>query len=233
MSAHPKIGITTDIEGEYFRLGHHYCSAVIAAGGVPLLIPPAGEPSLYAGRIDGLVISGGDDLAPFYYQERMLPVVKAVTRQRSDFEFALLGEVMDLGKPVLGICYGMQLTNVFFGGTLHQDLSYAPSVEIDHKNNYHIIVITENRFLKKGRFSVNSTHHQAIKRLGNSLSAFAYSDDNVIEAYYRKDYPFLVGVQWHPERLPDNELSLCLFRSFVGAAECRQSFCSVSKYSGI
>lgn len=218
MSCNPVIGITTDIEGEYLRIKHHYCGAVTSAGGVPLLIPVTGCPTDYADRIGGLLISGGDDLDPFYYNEEAGAEVTVVPRQRSDFEFALLRIIISLGKPVLGICYGMQLINVFFGGSLYQDLNSQALVAIDHGNDYHIIVITENRFLKEGRFSVNSTHHQAVKRLGNGLYSFAYSKDNLIEAYFKKDYPFLVGVQWHPERLPDDWLSGCLFRSFIGAA---------------
>jgi putative glutamine amidotransferase len=112
----------------------------------------------------------------------------------------------------------MQLLNVAFGGTLYQDIESQVSVEINHKKDYHIIVITENRFLEKGRFSVNSTHHQAIKKLGTGLSAFAYSTDNLIEAFFRENYPFLIGVQWHPERLKDKELSLRLFELFVEAS---------------
>ncbi len=112
----------------------------------------------------------------------------------------------------------MQLINVVFGGTLYQDIDSDAKVEISHKKDYHMIVITENRFLKEGRFSVNSTHHQAIKKLGKHLSAFAYSTDNLIEGFYKEDYPFLMGIQWHPERLPGNELSTALFKSFIKAA---------------
>jgi putative glutamine amidotransferase len=213
----PLIGITTDIEGEYLKLKHYYPDAIIKAGGVPLLIPPAGN-TFYAKSINGLIIPGGDDLDPLYYNEALMPHVKPVSRKRSDFELSLLKEVVSLRKPILGICYGMQLINVAFGGTLYQDIDSQVSVEINHKKDYHMIVIAENRFLKKGKFSVNSTHHQAIKELGTDLLAFAYSTDNLIEAFYMKDYPFLVGVQWHPERLPDNELSVKLFKSFVEAS---------------
>lgn len=214
----PVIGITTDIDGEYLRLRHYYWEAIAESGGVPVLLPPAGNADLYAERINGLLVSGGNDLHPSYYHEEMLPQVKPVSGKRSDFELSLLKNIIALQKPVLGICYGMQLINVFFGGTLYQDIEAQMSVVINHKKNYHIVVITENRFLKKGTFSVNSTHHQAIKKLGQNLFAFAYSGDNLIEAFYKKDYHFLVGVQWHPERLLDNELSLSLFKSFIMAA---------------
>ncbi len=214
----PIIGITTDVEGEYLKVKHRYPDAIARAGGIPFLIPPSGSTAFYAERIKGLLIPGGNDLDPFYYNEPMMSNVRPVSRKRSDFEFSLLNEVVSLRKPVFGICYGMQLVNVAFGGTLYQDIESQVSVEINHKKDYHIIVITENRFLEKGKFSVNSTHHQAIKELGPDLLAFAYAPDNLIEAFYMKDYPFLIGVQWHPERLENSELSLRLFRSFVEAS---------------
>jgi putative glutamine amidotransferase len=214
----PLIGITTDLDGEYIKLKYYYCGAITAAGGLPMLIPPVGKSLPYARKIDGLLISGGADLNPHYYGEEMSSSVRPVSEQRSDFEISLLKEAMRFRKPVLGICYGMQLINVVFGGTLYQDIDSGDKVEISHKKDYHMIVVTENKLLKEGRFSVNSTHHQAIKRLGRHLSAFAYSMDRLIEGFYRQDYPFLMGVQWHPERLPDNALSTYLFKSFIKAA---------------
>ena len=213
------IGITTEIESEHFRIKHRYVDAILKSGGVPMLLPPVDNPKIYAGEIAGLLIPGGDDLDPSYYNEEKLPRVKLVSKERSGFEMALLKEMVKLRKPVLGICYGMQLINVAFGGTLYQDIESQLKVAINHKTDYHMIVITENRFLREGRFSVNSTHHQAIKEPGKGLSIIARSTDTLIEAFCRADYPFLIGIQWHPERQLEAELSVSIFDSFVRGAD--------------
>ena len=215
----PIIGITTDIEDEYFKVKKHYSEAVARAGGIPLLIPPEGNAAAHAEIIGGLLISGGGDIDPSYYHEKMLHMAATVPKKRTDFELSLLKKVIRLHKPVLGICYGMQLINVFKGGTLYQDIGSEVPVANGHKKGYHMIVLTENRFLRKGRFSVNSTHHQAVKKLGKGLTAFARSTDNLIEAFSKEKYPFLVGVQWHPERQLKEKISLRLFQSFIEAAD--------------
>jgi putative glutamine amidotransferase len=214
----PIVGITMDIEGEYYRIRIDYSAAIRKAGGIPVFLPPLVNTVSYAKMIDALLIPGGSDINPSYYHEEMLPQVKPVPHERSDFEISLLKTVMKLNKPVLGICYGMQLINVAANGTLYQDIDTQFSSDIDHRKDYHKIVIQENRFLNKGEFSINSTHHQAVKKLGTGLEGFAFSSDNLIEAFQAKDYPFLVGVQWHPERLLEESLSLELFRLFIEAA---------------
>jgi putative glutamine amidotransferase len=214
----PIIGITTDIDGDYLRLKKNYCDAVEEGGGIPLLLPPVVDSEPYAALMHGLLIPGGADLDPAYYHEDMQVHVTPVSRVRSDFEMELLRKVLNMNKPVLGICYGMQLLNVFFGGTLYQDISTQLPVALNHKNDYHMVVITENRLLMEGTFSVNSSHHQAVRTMGKGLSAIAYSEDQIIEAFCKEDHHFLVGVQWHPERMQKDNLSLHIFHSFINAA---------------
>ncbi|OGW53348.1 MAG: hypothetical protein A2Y81_03515, partial [Nitrospirae bacterium RBG_13_43_8] len=206
----PVVGITMNVEGEYYRIRRDYSAAITKAGGMPVFLSSLVNTEPYAEMIDALLIPGGRDVNPSYYHEEMLPQVELVPYERSDSEISLLKTVMKLNKPVLGICYGMQLINVASGGTLFQDIDTQLLSDIDHRKGYHKIAIQENRFLKKGEVSVNSTHHQAVKKLGIGLDGFAFSSDNLIEAFHAKDYPFLVGVQWHPERLLEDSLSLGL-----------------------
>lgn len=207
----PLIGITSDMDEEAFRIKHGYVSAVIRAGGMPVVFPAAfsetGDISRIAEMIDGLILPGGGDLPPGYYGEdiRVPPgCLNPVKLERVGFELALLREVADRRKPILGICLGMQLLNVAFGGSLYQDISHQVPDAGDHRRGVHVVTISSSfgsTFnLHPSSFVVNSFHHQAVKSPGAGLEVFASSEDGVIEGVYRADYPFLVGVQWHPER---------------------------------
>lgn len=226
MSGKPLIGITLDIEGEYLRLKQQYAYAIHKAGGLPLMIPPEIDAREAAEILDGLLIPGGDDIDPSYYSESSHPSVRPVRKERTGFEISLLKTIMELKKPVLGICYGMQLINIALGGNLHQDIETQLSNTLDHRSGTHKIKILKTHVsvafnsafsLQTSDFVVNSSHHQAVKTLGQGLVAGAWSDDNIIEAFYMPDYPFLLGVQWHPERMED-ELSRNLFNKFTESA---------------
>jgi len=129
---------------------------------------------------------------------------------------------MHLKKPVLGICYGLQFLNVFHGGTLFQDLPREfKNNSLNHRAWHKIKIYKKSKLyyiLGVETLRVNSSHHQGIKKLGRGLTASARSEDNLIEAIELENYPFYIGVQWHPERLSDNH-SLNLFKSFINAAE--------------
>jgi putative glutamine amidotransferase len=241
----PVIGITTDVDDKNFKLSRQYADAVEDAGACPVLLVPSNNISEIITKIDGLLISGGDDLHPSYYNETFLfqeglennennppspPFrkggmggfersykMKIVDRKRSDFELSLIREIIKPRMPVLGICYGMQLINVAFGGSLYQDIKAQLPLAIDHKKNYHMIKVRDNDYIPAGEFKVNSSHHQAIKVEGQGLKTVAISGDNIIEAICMDDYPFFLGVQWHPERLKD-KLSVKIFKSLVEAS---------------
>jgi len=204
-----------DREGEYLRLKYHYAEAVMKAGGLPLLTPHGNDPLSIAETIDGLLIPGGPDIDPSYFGEEPHPSLEIAPRERTDFEISVVKAIMRAGKPVFGICYGMQLINVAFGGSLYQDIGSQCDTAIDHRSGYHRITGGDSIF--GGEFMVNTSHHQAVRGLGDRLEVCAASDDQLVEAICLSDYPFLVGVQWHPER-SDDALSMNLFRRFVGAA---------------
>ncbi|MEW5745824.1 MAG: gamma-glutamyl-gamma-aminobutyrate hydrolase family protein [Nitrospirota bacterium] len=202
----PVIGITAGIDDELYSLRRNYCTAVEKAGGLPVILVPSPQtPPLLAAIVDGLLIPGGDDLAPEWYGETLsVPpeCLKEAPRERSEFEIALLHEMVRRGKPVLGICYGMQLINVAFGGTLYQDIALQEERAYRHQRTLHRILIASpfGGIASGEEFAVNSYHHQAVKDIGDGLEVFALSADGLIEGFYKKEHPFLVGVQWHPER---------------------------------
>ncbi len=229
----PVIGITADMDNETFKLRQDYVSAVASSGGLPLIITPVrADISRIAGMIDGLLLSGGDDLLPEYLGEEVsvpLERFKFVKKERTDFELGLLMEILKRQKPVLAICYGMQLVNVAHGGTIYQDIELQVNNAIDHRSGLHKVEIIDSFApdlnLPSSEFTLNSFHHQAVRVTGEGLKPFAKVADGIIEGIYKEDYPFLVGVQWHPERVlehetngRDRELSRIVLEAFIKRA---------------
>ncbi|NTU43615.1 MAG: type 1 glutamine amidotransferase, partial [Nitrospirales bacterium] len=210
-----------------FTLRQTYVSAVQRAGGLPFLLPPGSDLPVVADIIDGLLLPGGDDILPLYYGEEVSvqAEMRFVRPERTDCEISLLKAMAERRKPVLAICYGMQLLNVAFGGTLIQDIGEQIPGAGEHRGGTHLVDIIQSiPFCKKGiSGAVNSRHHQAVKAVGAGLEVWALSADGIIEGVYKRDHPFLVGVQWHPESQVEGPeicdiLSSMVFDAFISAA---------------
>lgn len=154
---------------------------------------------------DALIVTGGDDVNPALYNEKCNIEITESSINNDKLDYALIDAFIKANKPILGICRGIQVLNVFFGGSLYQDI---PNHRFNTDNERHNVIITKNSFLDKshsnnhGFLSVNSFHHQAIKDIAKGFSAVAISEDGYIEAIENNN---ILGVQWHPERLVDNE----------------------------
>ncbi len=176
---------------------------------------------------DGLILSGGYDICPEFYGEKAHKRLGALCKERDKFELNLIKEAMKRKINIFGICRGLQLLNVYFGGTLYQDLkSFGFKKEHSQKKEStkptHSVNILENSFLSQflpAKIRVNSFHHQGIKKLGKDLKITALSKDDIIEAIELERGKSLVfGVQWHPEAMK-NAHSKAIFKAFVKECE--------------
>lgn len=181
-----------------------YIKAVQIVGGLPIMIP-IGDPNTvktYVSMIDKLILAGGQNVAPEFYGEVELTETTDYNRERDAFELALVNEAVLQGKPILGVCRGMQLLNVALGGTLDQKVSGHWQKE-NFQKPVHSIAINQNSVLQKiyGTYAdVNSFHRQALKQVAGQLKVVASSNDGVIEAVESTDPTIQVlGVQWHPD----------------------------------
>ncbi|HMK55069.1 MAG TPA: gamma-glutamyl-gamma-aminobutyrate hydrolase family protein [Dissulfurispiraceae bacterium] len=219
----PLIGITAGHEGGSLCLRYDYVSAIENSGGIPVALPVFKGPADLCGNIDGLLFTGGADIMADYYGRRpFVPeeYIKPEKRERIEFEIGLMRESILKKVPILAVCFGMQLLNVYHGGTLFEDINYQLANAGDHRRGLHEINIVDlpgGTALKK-RYTVNSSHHQAVMDVGEALSVFASADDGIVEGIFKRDYNFCVGVQWHPERIFYDPLSVWLFDALIDAA---------------
>ncbi len=183
-----------------------YARGVLAAGGLPVYLPTSADPSDYAERLDGLVLTGGADIEPQRYGQ--VPQADLYTPEpaRDAFEMALLDGAARSGAPVLGICRGIQVFNVHGGGTLHQHV--AAHAGFDQPNTrLHSVELVEGSLAESlygPSIEVNSLHHQTIDRLADGYEITGRSDDGAIEAIEARNQPW-IGVQWHPELLDSRD----------------------------
>ncbi len=218
MSA-PRIGLGGVVRGwdgmERTGLNSGYLRSVSLAGGVPLILSPLIGPS-YAARaldgVDGLVLTGGEDVDPAWYNADRSPLLDPPSRERDLFELALFAAARQRGVPILGICRGIQLINVALGGTLYQDLPSERPGPVNHNpagsrtDRSHAIRLAAESLTAEAlgaeRTQVNSFHHQGIRDLAPRLIATGWSEDDLIEAVEGMEgEPWLLAVQWHPEEM--------------------------------
>jgi putative glutamine amidotransferase len=228
-------GVTREWNGQA-RTGVNvnYVRAVLAAGGLPILLLPELSPEETVelfGECDGLLLTGGEDVAPLHYGAEPHPKLGTVDPRRDANELALIAEARARDLPILGICRGIQVCNVAFGGTLFQDLPSQRPSKIDHDpptprdTRSHRIEIEEasrlGGILGTTMLEANSFHHQAVDRVGDGLVVTAHAPDGVIEGLESANpEEWIVAVQWHPEELalePEAE-DLKLFAALIAAA---------------
>lgn len=231
----PLIGLTPQYDYERNRIwiGPNYMDAVRAAGGVPILLPlliDKEELAVAADSCDGFLFTGGPDISPFRFREETIQGCGVVIPERDKMEEDLFHIAMESNKAILGICRGIQIFNVFLGGTLYQDIpiQLGKDTLIAHSQPSgnavlsHSVAIEKESLLfsilAKKYIQVNSFHHQAIKDLAPSFEVAGTSPDSLIEAVYLRDRRFVLGVQWHPEHLfRTDEDSYKIFTAFVHA----------------
>lgn len=206
-----------------------YVEKVVAAGGVPVLLPPLpGLVEAVLPRLDALIVVGGPDVDPTRYGQERGEHVQPPSLERDAAESNLLVEALDAGLPVLGICRGLQVLNVLRGGTLiqhlpdvlgHEEHSPAPGVYGSHPVQVEPGSRLDDTMPAAAREAVPSYHHQAIDELGKGLVVSAWASDGTIEAVEDPSLPYFVAVQWHPEIGED----VSLFAGLVEAARARRS----------
>lgn len=236
----PIIGLTPshNTENDDISMRPTYIRALEAAGALSLILPlEASKEDLaqLASLCQGFLFTGGPDPHPFLWGEETHKNCGPISVKRDQMELNLLTIAMEQKKPILGICRGAQILNIGLGGDIYQDISsqYRSAFPIAHTQplpyrypSHHVDVKKNTLLASFGddtTISVNSCHHQAIRKLANGLVAGGVAPDGIVEEIELPDYPFFVGVQWHPEHLWETDrCARNLFQAFVRA-------CSTSK----
>ena len=233
----PLIGINTDYLAAknatpYLRLNAGYVDAIIAGGGLPVLLPPLRKDNLaeidaILDTVSGVILTGGADMDPRRNGQATIAAVNPMAARREDADRFLLARIFERRTPVLGIGLGMQQLNVFAGGTLHLHLPVDNPKAMPHSDqtgapHRHMVIIEPNTRLDEiygsQELRVNSMHHQAVCQMGKKMRVAAKSPDGVIEAIESTDPSwFCVGVQWHPEADTASALDGQIFECFIQA----------------
>jgi putative glutamine amidotransferase len=212
-------------------LNDPYVKWVLDAGGLPILFPNVvpSQAAAYLSTVDGLILTGGDDVDPSLYGQERRPECEETDPVRDAFEVALVRAARKRAIPTLAICRGLQVANVALGGTLVQDIPAQVRSPLRHRKEdadpeppLHEVSIVEGTRLHAiaggaSTLRVNSFHHQAPDRVADGLRVTARTSDGVVEAMEDPALPFFLGVQWHPERATGDPFTKALFAAFLEA----------------
>ena len=213
-----------------------YIDSVIRSSGIPFIMPIVEDDKIIRGMIenvDGIIMTGGVDVHPFRFNEEPIEKIGTISAERDEFDFKVMKYAVEMNKPIFGICRGIQVINVHFGGTLIQDIPSQRNTNILHSQTaeYHIathkINIVKDTIIYDmlGETSeVNSFHHQAIDNLAKDFKVTATSKDGMVEAIeYKKKDSFILGVQWHPELMSAKNVKMQnIFDMFVEVCRSRK-----------
>lgn len=212
------IGLTPqgDASKDCYKMSPSYVEALASLGAIPLTLPSVTDDSLILDALslcDGIILTGGPDVRPSLFGEEISPACGSISDERDAFELKLYKMALDADMPILGICRGAQVMNIGSGGNIYQDIYCDARTRLVHHTldgvkAYHTVTLADSGLAERFGFSapsftVNSYHHQSVKALGESYAALAYSDDRLLEAIYMPSRKFVVGVQWHPEKVFD------------------------------
>ena len=228
----PIIGLTSSYSSDKksYTIPESYVNAVERSGAVPVILPPTFDADIgtFLKLVDGIILTGGVDVDPQLYGENPIPLQGSIDPLRDSFELLLTKAALDMCKPIFAICRGIQVLNVAAGGTLYQDVNGQMKGSLKHRQQaptYHPShkVRLEagsrlNGIFGKSSVGVNSFHHQAVKDIAPGFRATAWADDGLIEAIELDGSDYIVGVQWHPERMIDGEM-LKLFKAFTATLQ--------------
>lgn len=224
----PVIGISMNYMqlGSYmqFHLRDKYVNALYYHGALPLLIPSFEDKALlkqYIDMVSGLIIIGGMDYPPSLYGQELHPKTEPMEMRRAVSDMLLVELMLEAKKPLLGICAGMQLLNIYFGGKLIQHID---NLDAHFGEKYHNITVKDSHWLENifgaKQLIVNSNHHQGLDPafIGKGLKPVAWADDGGIEAVELDSPQMVLGIQWHPERITDLQHRKLIFDYFIHIA---------------
>jgi len=225
----PIIGINckiiSDTGDSYYKLDRNYVRSVQRAGGLPIMMPALQSPAeirAFLDRVDGFLFTGGPDINPGRWKEKPHPRTDLMHEDREHCDFLSLREVLRRDLPTLCICCGHQELNVALGGSLHDHVTDLPGVKNHSEGAIHPVAMSGVSMTRDivgvPKPTVNSWHHQAIHTLGRGLVVTAESPDGLIEGVESLEHRFVIGVQWHPERMQDDARQQSLFRALVAEA---------------